>query len=94
MSAPAFVDVAKGTAVKVATAVSTGQIHLVKPGAPGAEYLATYVPTGDDAPDNIDDFRGGRIFNNGNTAAISSSELIDVYLWLTGDEDGRVRVDI
>jgi len=92
MPAPVFVDVPAGEAVKVATAVSVGQIHKTVNGGAGATWLATYVPTGDAAPVKAD-FSGGRIFLDGDTAEISSSELIDVYLWLDGPEAGEVRVD-
>lgn len=94
MAAPVFVAVAKEDPVKVATAVTTGQIHKTKPGSPGARYFHTYVPTTDPAPTTFEEFRGGRIFNGTDTEEIVASEQIDIYLWLTGDEDGEVRVDV
>jgi hypothetical protein len=94
MPAPAFVTVTKGQAVEVATAVVTGQIHKVKPGSPGAEYFHTYVPTGEAAPTTFNEFRGGKIFIDGDTEIISANEQIDVYFWLTGGENGEVRVDV
>jgi hypothetical protein len=93
MPAPAFVTVTKETAVKIATAVTTGQVHKVKPGGAGADYFATYVLTGAAAPVEAN-FRGGRIFNGVDTEEINATEQIDVYLWLTGDSDGEVRVDV
>jgi len=93
MAAPVFEAVAKEQAVKIATAVSVGQIHRTKNGGPGAIWLSTYVPTGDAVPVKAA-FAGGRIFLQGDTVNISSSELIDIYLWLDGPEDGEVRVDV
>jgi hypothetical protein len=95
MPAPVFVTVTKMTAVKIATAVTSGQVHKVKPGSAGAQYFATYVPTGAAPPAAEADFRGGRVFIDSDTEMIESgsAEQIDVYLWLTGDKDGEVRVD-
>lgn len=93
MPAPVFKTITKNTAAKIATAVTTGQIHKVNPGGANAEYFSTYVLTGAAAPVEAD-FRGGRIFLKGDTEIISHSESIDVYLWLTGDKDGEVRVDL
>jgi hypothetical protein len=93
MAAPVFVTVTKETAVKVATAVTTGQVRKSKTGGSGAVWLATYVPTGDPAPDEAD-FRGGKVFVNADSFAIQASEFIDVYLWLKASEDGEVRVDV
>jgi len=92
MAAPAFVTVTKGQAVKIATAVTVGVVRKVKPGSAGGRWLATYVPTGDPAPAEAD-FRGGQIFLDGPAETISSSEQIDVYVWLTGTKDGEVRVE-
>jgi hypothetical protein len=93
MPAPEFVTVTKETVIKVATGVTAGFIRKVKPGSPGATYLHTYVPTTGAAPVE-EDFRGGRIFVNGDAEEIVASESIDIYLWLTGNEDGEVRVDV
>jgi hypothetical protein len=92
MPTPAFVSVTKGQAVVIATNVTQGQVHKISPNRTGI-FLSTYVPTGDPAPVEAD-FRGGRIFINSDTEFINANEAIDVYLWLQGDEDGEVRIDV
>jgi hypothetical protein len=93
MPDPNFVTVTKGQAELVASNVTTGQVHKVKPGSPGAQYFHTYVLTGNPAPTTQDEFRV-KAFVESDTELISANAPIDVYLWLDSDEDGIVRVDI
>lgn len=93
MPAPVFETVTKETAVKVATAVTAGFIRMVNRGGPNAQWFHTYVPTGDPVPVESD-FSGGRVFSGTDSESISSPYQIDVYLWLRGNEDGEVRVDL
>jgi len=90
MANPALITCTKNTWTKVATNVTTGQIHK-KSEAP-QEYLSTYRMTGGAAPTNKEE--GVTIFVGGNiTEAISAIAGIDVYIYPV-TTDGKVRVDI
>lgn len=91
MSTPIFMDLTADTWVKVATAVTTGQVHRVKTGP--SKYLSTYIqPTGDPAPAD-DPLLGVSMFVDTESEQISFSASADVYVRSVG-ADGRVRVDV
>ena len=88
MANPVIVDCPADTWTKVATNVTTGQIHKKKY---NAKYIQTYVLTGQAAPTNND--LAVPIFTGGcSSAAISAASAIDVYLKPLGIA-GSVRVD-
>lgn len=90
MANPAFVACTKDVFIKVATNVTTGQLHR-KSSSPSG-YLQTYKLTGEAAPaDNAD--LGVRMFLDAEAEPISSSAAIDVYVMCQG-ADGRLRVDV
>lgn len=90
MANPVFEDLTKDVFTKVATAVTTGQIHRIE--SLPKKYLQTYKLTGEAAPAN-DAALGVPLFQQGITETISSSAAIDVYIMPIG-EDGRIRVDL
>lgn len=90
MADPVFVDCLADQWTKVATNVTSGQIHKWNPQP--QEYLHTYRATGGAAP--TDKAEGVRIFIGDNISeSISASAGIDVYLYPI-TENGRVRVDV
>jgi hypothetical protein len=91
MATPTFVDLPADTWTKIATNVTTGQVHLVDT-SPNV-IRSTYIqPTGGAEPaDNP--ALGVPVFEDGNTEPISFSSGADVYLRPEG-EASRVRVDI
>jgi hypothetical protein len=86
MANPLVVAITKGAWVKVATSVTTGYIHILRQ---GVMYQQTYRLTG--APPPVSQAEGARIPEEG--VAISSSQLIDVYIWASS-KDGSIRVDV
>lgn len=75
---------------KVATNVTSGQVHI-KDTRPGA-YLQTYRTTGGDAPDDVDDLVEGIPLIDP-TTPIEATAGIDVYIMPRGAA-GSVRVDV
>lgn len=90
MGNPVFVDCTKNEWALVATDVTSGVIH--KTTAIASRYLQTYKLTGEAAPTLKAD--GVRIFDDGLDEIIASSVGIDVYIFVVGEVNGRVRVDI
>ena len=88
MANPIFVACPADQFTKIATAVTTGQIWKAQS---TAVYLQTYKLTGEAAPSSRDE--GMKLFANGDSEEISSSEFIDVYVYAIGSA-GRVRVDL
>ena len=89
MANPVIVAVPAGVFTKVATNVTTGQIHrlLTSP----ALYLQTYRLTGEAAPTLKSE--GALAFELSHVENISASVAIDIYLWAI-DNAGSVRVDL
>ena len=91
MSDPVLVPIDGEDFTKVATAVKTGQVHIMDT---GPHYIHTYRDTGEDAPTYPDDL-GECIAMNETSIPISSSTSIDVYFATAKDDGGgRVRVDL
>lgn len=90
MANPVWVDCISGQWIKVATAVTSGVVH--KHETIAAQYLQTYKLTGEAAPTLITE--GVRAFEGKLIEEIGHSVAIDVYIWVVGDIDGRVRVDV
>lgn len=90
MANPVFVDCPAGVWTKVATNITTGQIHKVD--VTPQEYLHTYKQTGDAAP--TDRSEGVRIFIGANISEIISHNTgIDIYIFPVLSA-GRIRVDL
>jgi hypothetical protein len=85
---PVLTAVAKDGWVKVATNVTTGQIHF-RSTAPNSCWQ-TYRDTGGAAPTLLSE--GVRV-QLGGSYTISAAAGIDVYIWCDG-ENGQVRVDL
>lgn len=91
MADPAIFDIPIEVWTKIATSVKRGNILPLKNLSSGG-YVQTIRDTGNAAPTNGDyteakdfDFSGG---------IISSSIAIDVYVSVTGEVAGKVRVDL
>lgn len=89
MADPVVVTCTKDTWVKVATSVTSGQVH--KLGLSPNLYFQTYRLTGGAAPTNLAD--AVTAFVNTDTEDIAASAGIDVYLYAKGAV-GSVRVDV
>ena len=91
MANPQFpVACTKNAWTKVATNVSTGILHIKNS---GVRYLSTYRLTGAAAPTTKEE--GAPMFiNNIYAEPISASAAIDVYVWVDGDVNGILRVDV
>ena len=85
---PSLIVVTKGAWQKVATNVTTGQIHI-KNNSPDS-YFQTYRITGTSAPTVLDE---GVYMPWGKMQTISSAAGIDVYIYCKG-KDGRIRLDL
>lgn len=90
MANPVLIVCTENAWTKVATNVTSGQIHDK---ASRAVYFQTYRTTGDPAPLNTDLTDAVPIFNEDKSVVIANSTAIDVYIHCIG-EDGRVRVDL
>lgn len=100
MATPVIIPVPEWTWVKVATNVITGSIHRLNS---IVYYYQTYRLTGEAAPTapvkGTIPAEAVRIFDQSNQIAISSVDLIDVYIMCANSDDdstdaGSVRVDI
>lgn len=91
MADPAIISCPKDVWTKVATAVTSGQIHKMK--NKGVAYLQTYRDTGGAVPTTDDPTDGVEAFEGSFTENISASVAIDIYLMPLG-KDGEVRVDL
>ena len=92
MPDPAIVTCTKGQWTIVATAVTTGQVNRIEK---RPVYYQTYRPTGEAAPDPVTDkLEKIPIFLGNDQEAIEASEQIDVYIFVSGTVDGKVRVDV
>ena len=90
MADPVLVDCPSNVWTKVATNVTTGQIH--KKDETPQEYLSTYRDTGGAAP--TDKEEGVAIFVADKlTEIISAAAAIDVYIYPI-TSIGKVRVDL
>lgn len=91
MADPVFKDVPEGQWTLVAESVVTGL--LWKQPNKNSRIIQTYRETGGTAPtlrtDGVEAFTDGE----NKPEVISSSALIDVYLWSIGD-DSRIRADL
>ena len=85
---PSLIVITKDTWQKVATNVTTGQIHI-KNTSPDS-YFQTYRITGNPAPTVSDE---GVYMPWGKLQTISSAAGIDVYIYCKG-KDGRIRLDL
>lgn len=97
MANPSVVSINENTVTKIATSVTAGNIHMLKP---DMKYFQTYRLTGETAPSLADmQSEGARMFISGNEELISASAAIDVYC-LCYNEDttnssvGKVRGDV
>ena len=90
MANPVLVACAKNVWTKVATNVTTGQVHI-KNNKP-EKYLSTYRSNGELSPDDLDDLEEGIPLIYPSTP-IEATAGIDVYIMPRG-EDGSVRVDV
>ncbi len=88
MANPIFVDCPAGTWTLVAEKVITG---FVRNKLRGPQYLQTYRVHGDSTP--TEQSEGIQIFVDSDTATISATADIDVYIMALG-KDGKVRVDL
>jgi hypothetical protein len=67
-------------------------IHRIKK---NPSYFQTYRPTGAAAPDPVTHAEEKvPIFVGRDSEEINASEAIDVYVFVRGGVDGRVRVDV
>ena len=90
MADPALIDITpKDTWIKVATAVATGQIYRKS----GGNFIQTIRDTGNPAPPNSPLTDQAPILEKSDTAIISSSNAIDVYIMCIG-EVGKIRIDL
>lgn len=89
MPNPVFTDLTKDVFTKVATNVTTGQVHKINT---TPVYVQTYKLTGEGAPANTRAL-GVPMFEQAITELISSSAAIDVYIMPVGVA-GRIRVDV
>ena len=89
MANPEVIPCPKDDWTKIATNVTTGQVHklLKDPGI----YLFTYRDTGDAAPTDLSD--AVPLFDEGNQVQISNISGIDIYVYTKGAA-GSVRVDL
>lgn len=87
MADPVVTACAKGAWTKVATSVTSGQIHLLS-NAP-TQYSQTYRMTGEDAPTDLSD----AVVIGQTSIPISAPASIDVYVYAHGSA-GSVRVDL
>ena len=91
MADPVFVNCVENEWTKVATNITTGQIHKAKE-APFS-YLHTYRMTGEDDPSGGAE-EGIKIFiDDSISEVISFSAAVDLYIYPT-KADGMVRVDL
>ena len=91
MATPTFIALPADTWTKIATNITTGQVHLVDNG-PNV-IRSTYIqPTGAAAPAN-DPALGVPAFEGVTTESMQFSAGADVYLRPEG-EASRVRVDV
>lgn len=92
MADPAVTSLTENTWTKVATAVASGYVHILRTvGTDGTllRYLQTYRATGGTAPTTLTEAVPLMAVSN----PIQSSFDIDVYLIVLGG-DGSVRVDV
>ena len=99
MADPQIVNIPEWVWTKVATAVTTGLIHMLES---KVYYYQTYRPSGESAPSvptlgTIPE-EAIRMFTQG-AEQISSSELIDVYIMSQNSDDdatdtGKIRIDL
>ena len=91
MPDPLIVPIAGDDFTKVATAVRSGQVHILNT---SPHYIYTYRITGEVAPVYPDDLDECVLFE-GQSMPICSLELIDVYMATAKDDGGgKVRVDL
>ena len=89
MADPILVDIPKNAWLKVATAVTSGMIHI-KNSTP--VYYQTYRDTGGAAPVGLTEIvRLAEM--SGGSAEIASTSPIDVYIYAL-DYDGKIRLDL
>lgn len=89
MSDPAIISCPADSWTKIATNVTTGNVHRILKG-PGS-YLQTYRDTGNPAPTDLSD--AVPIFESGSQVPISNISGIDIYIYPVG-KAGSVRVDL
>ena len=89
MADPEIISCPKDVWTKIATNVTTGQVHKMLK-AP-AVYLQTYRETGNSAPTDLSD--SVPLFVGESQVPISSISGIDVYVYPVG-KAGSVRVDL
>lgn len=85
---PDLIVINEGAWQKVATNVTTGQIHIATTKPDG--YFQTYRITGNPAPTLQDE---GIYIPWGTTQIISSAAGIDVYIYCKGS-NGKIRLDL
>ena len=89
MPNPAIIPCPADAWTKVATNVTTGQIHRLSVAL--GNYLQTYRLTGEAAPSVISE--GVSAFVGGQSEVISNTEAIDIYIYPVRAA-GSVRVDL
>ena len=87
MASPAIVTLPSDTWIKVATAVTTGQVHKLTQRP--TQVLHTYRATGEAAPSDLSE----GIPMSKKSIPIRSLDPIDIYLYAQGEEM-KVRVDV
>lgn len=90
MATPTFVDLPADTWTKIATNVTSGQVHLVN-NSPNVIRSAYVQPSGGAAPTTVAE--GVPVFQDGTSESIQFSVGADVYLRPEGVAS-RVRVDV
>jgi hypothetical protein len=91
MANPVIKEIPINVWTKVATNVKEGAILPLKRISSGG-YLQTTRVTGGDAPTDGDEEEGKNIPWDG--ASIKTKLAIDVYITVTGEIPGRIRVDL
>lgn len=82
----------KGQWTKVATNVSNGGMDMIEK---RPMYFQTYRVTGTLAPDPVTDAEEKiPIFVGTGFEPIQAQEQVDVYIWITGRVDGKIRVNV
>lgn len=94
MAGPSIVTVGRSTTpwTLVAADIEEGHIWILDNAPSG--YFQTWVDTGDAAPTGVPSIElRVRVIGNHIPIASQPGRRIDVYMYCTGTEDGKVRVD-
>lgn len=92
MANPVVTAIPIDTWVKIATGVVAGAVYPLKSLPSGGDYFQTYRVTTDPAPTNGDLSEAKAVPWEGQD--INADSAIDVYIAVSGDIAGSVRVDL